>query len=80
VDERGEQVGGDHIDGQDVRPGHDAGVVDDRAHPPEAIDLVGHIARLLEVGQAADDRRNAPVQEVAHGREPREGLVEPRVE
>jgi hypothetical protein len=70
VDERGEQVRGDHVDGQDVRPGIDAGVVDHRVHLPEALHLAGDVARLLGVGQVPDDGRSAPVQEVAHGREP----------
>ena len=70
MDERGEQVRGDHVDAQDLRPTNDAGVVDHRVHPPEAVDLAGDVARLLGVGQVPDDGRSAPVQEVAHGREP----------
>jgi hypothetical protein len=70
VDERGEQVRGDHIDGQDLRSANHAGVVDHRVHPPEAVHLAGDLARLLGVGQVSDDGRSAPVQEVAHGREP----------
>jgi hypothetical protein len=70
VDEGGEQERGDHVDGQDVRPGNDAGVVDDRVHRPEAVHLVGDTARLLGVGEVPDDGHGAAVQEVAHGREP----------
>jgi hypothetical protein len=70
VDERGQQVGGDDVDRQDVRAGVDAGVVDDRVHPAQAVHLVGDAAGLLEVGQVPDDGRSPPVQEVAHGREP----------
>ena len=36
---------------------------------PEAVDLVGDVAGLLEVGQVPDDGRGAAVQEVVHGRE-----------
>jgi hypothetical protein len=70
VDERGEQVRRDDVDRQDVRAGVDAGVVDDRVHPAEAVHVAGETGRLLEVGEVADDGRSAPVQEVAHGREP----------
>jgi hypothetical protein len=69
VDERGEQVRGDHVDRQHVRPADDAGVVDHRVHPPEAVHLAGDAACLLDVGQIPDDGRGATVQEVAHGRE-----------
>ena len=50
--------------------GVDAGVVDHRVHPPEAVHLAGDAARLLEVGQVPDDGRSASVQEVADGCEP----------
>jgi hypothetical protein len=51
VDARGEQVRGDDVDGQDVWPATDTGVVDHRVHPSEAVHLVGNAACLLEVGQ-----------------------------
>jgi hypothetical protein len=66
----GEQVRGDDVDRQDVPAGGDAGVVDDRVHPPQAVHLAGDTARLPEVGQVPDDGRSAPVHEVADGREP----------
>ena len=70
VDQRGEQVRSDDVDRQDVPAGVDAGVVDHRVHPAQAVHLAGETARLLEVGQVPDDGRSTPVQEVAHGREP----------
>jgi hypothetical protein len=70
VDEGGEQVRSDDVDRQDVRAGVDAGVVDYRVHPAQAVHLAGDTARLLEVGEVPDDGRSAPVQEVADGREP----------
>ena len=70
VDERGEQVRCDDVDGQDLRAGVDAGVVDHRVHRPETVHLVGDAARLIKVGQVPDDGRSALFQEVAHGREP----------
>ena len=44
--------------------------MDHRVHLPEAVHLVSHAACLLEIGQVPDDGHSAPVQEVAHGREP----------
>jgi hypothetical protein len=44
--------------------------VDHRIHPPEAVHLASDVARLLGVGQVPDNGRSAPVQELAHGREP----------
>jgi hypothetical protein len=69
VDERSQQVWGDHVDGQDMRPADDAGVVDHRVHRPDAVHLVGDVACLVEVGQVSDDGLGAAVQQVAHGRE-----------
>jgi hypothetical protein len=39
--------------------------VDHRVHPAEAIHVVGDAARLLDVGQVADDDCGAAVDEVA---------------
>jgi hypothetical protein len=44
--------------------------VDHRVHAAEAVHVAGDTARLLEVGQVADDGRSAVVHEVADGREP----------
>ena len=44
--------------------------MDHRVHLPEAVHLASHAACLLEIGQVPDDGHSAPVQEVAHGREP----------
>ena len=53
-----------------MRAGGDAGVVDHRVQPAQAVHVAGETARLLEVGEVPDDGRSAPVQEVADGREP----------
>jgi hypothetical protein len=70
VDERGEQVGSDDVDRQHLRSGVNAGVVDHSVHPAEAVHVAGDMARLLDVGEIADDNRRAAVQEVADGRQP----------
>src|SRR3712207_7428358 len=48
-----------------LRPAKDAGVVDHRVQPAQAVHVAGDLARLLEVGQVPDDGRSAPVQELA---------------
>jgi hypothetical protein len=40
------------------------GVVDDRVHPAELVDLVGHGSGLLEVGEVADHHGRTAVGEV----------------
>jgi hypothetical protein len=65
VDERGEQVGSDDVNGHHLRAGVDAGVVDDRVHAAQGVDVAGNAADLLEVGQVADDDRSPAVDEVA---------------
>ena len=70
VDERGEQVGGDDVDRHHLRTAVDARVVDDRIHSAEAVHLAGETARLVEVGDVADDGRGAATDEVADGLEP----------
>jgi hypothetical protein len=67
VDERREQVGGDDVDRHHLRTAVDAGVVDHRVHPAEAVHFAGNASRLLEVGQVADDDRSAAIDEVADG-------------
>jgi hypothetical protein len=58
------------LTGRTCGPVVDAGVVDHRVHPAQAVHVAGETARLLEVGEVPDDGRSAPVQEVADGREP----------
>ena len=58
------------LTGRTCGPVVDAGVVDYRVHPAQAVHPAGDTARLLEVGEVPDDGRSAPVQEVADGREP----------
>ena len=51
-------------------PRVDAGVVDHGVHAAEAVDVAGDRARLLEVGEVADDDGGAAVDEVVDGGEP----------
>jgi hypothetical protein len=69
LDERGEQVRRDDVDGQHLSAGEDAGVVDNGVHTTEVVHVAGDRACFLEVGEVADYGRRAAVEEVAHGRE-----------
>src|SRR5204863_4474371 len=70
VDERREQIWGNDVDRQHLRAGVDAGVVDHGVHRAEAVQVTGDCARLVEVGEVADDGQRAAGDEVADGGEP----------
>src|SRR4051794_8099990 len=70
VDERGEQVRGDDIDGQNSGPGVDARVVDHRVYPSETVHLVGDAAGLFQVRQVPDDGARSLSKQFAHRIEP----------
>ena len=70
VDERGQQVRRDDVDRHDVRAGVDAGVVDHGIHLAEPVDVARDGARLLDVGEVADDGGGSAADEVVDRGEP----------
>ena len=70
VDQRGQQVRRDDVDGHHVRSVVDAGVVDDGVHVAEPLTSSRDGARLLEVGEVADDDGGTAVDEVVDRGEP----------
>ncbi len=65
-DQGRQQVGRHDVHRHHLQPGKHAGIVDHRVRAAEAIDLLGKLPDLLHIGQIADRRLRAPIQQIAH--------------